>query len=371
MKLRLSNHSFANAVLLSVLAHCIIFGVLSYVYRESEIAPEKEIDVTLILDTEKTDSREKPEFAVKKVDIPLAPALRSNKNTETIPESSAKAELVFDDTTNVVRNAPDSLHEKLVLVYDILNRETDSLRLIPIRRQMLYDEILENLTNANDSSRIAHKILASNLSNMLLGRKTLENEKKKEEYIEKKLGSDLYNSDPQFAVSVPEILSRIQGMASSATHQKHSKPQKPKLTVLPTLAEVSVLKALWEKDKITQNMIYADLDTAVKLTAEDLNHVLDGMVEKGWVTRKKISPQNIMKVMTPVGAVDVEMSPLNRKNPVYEYSALAERNDVLRFLDSQLFLARAQMKNKTATDSTLLAESDSLLAKVLLLIKSK
>ncbi len=112
------------------------------------------------------------------------------------------------------------------------------------------------------------------------------------------------------------------------------KEEKPvRLTFIPSESELAVLKVLWENPKVTDHDIYTSMDTSVKITAEGLNKVLDGLTEKGLLQRQVVSPRN--EFTLPVGKV--EMSAKNRRNRVYEYQTRVKSEDVLRYLNAMLY----------------------------------
>ena len=104
----------------------------------------------------------------------------------------------------------------------------------------------------------------------------------------------------------------------------------PRLDFVPTRAEIEALSLIWDEGQITDQSIYAKMDTSIKLSAEDMNKVLDSLTERGLLKRKIVSPQ--YKVMLFI--TEVEVSPKNIRNRIYEYEPLVTRGEMQRFLNA-------------------------------------
>ena len=113
--------------------------------------------------------------------------------------------------------------------------------------------------------------------------------------------------------------------------------KKIKLTKIPTDAQLEALNVVWEQKEATNQMIYSLMDSSVKLTAQDMNTVLEEMVQDGLLTREIVSPENKLTVM----AFQVEMSRQNLKNRIYQYKTDLKRDEMVTFLNAILY----QMKN--------------------------
>lgn len=118
-------------------------------------------------------------------------------------------------------------------------------------------------------------------------------------------------------------------------------PQKDILTplpfrnyIIPTRAELDVLEILWAKEDVQDTTIYSCLDTTLNITMLDLNKLLEGMARKGFVSRKIVSPRNEFNVFGNL----IEMSPTNRRNRIYEYHTLVNRDLMRTFIDANAFL---------------------------------
>lgn len=101
------------------------------------------------------------------------------------------------------------------------------------------------------------------------------------------------------------------------------------LTSLPSDLEIEVLSQLWNEPLATDPELYIKLPSYLRITAEQFETVLTQMVREGLVERKQVSPQNLFTILTPLGATQIEMSPLNRKNRVFQYQPLVKRKELL------------------------------------------
>ena len=128
---------------------------------------------------------------------------------------------------------------------------------------------------------------------------------------------------------------------------------------IPTRAELDVLEILWTKENVQDTTIYSCLDTTLNIMMMELNQLLNGMTRKGFVSRKIVSPRNEFNAF----GVLIEMSPLNRKNRVYEYHTLVDLELMRSFIDANAFLFKqdssiVNLKRLEAArnDSTLLKD---------------
>ncbi len=131
------------------------------------------------------------------------------------------------------------------------------------------------------------------------------------------------------------------------------KPKPPKqpavMRFVPSHNELAVLKVIWEKGSITDQEIYARLDTSIKLTAVDVNALLKGLEAKGVLTSELISPRDELTFNTPLGGVAVEKSAQNRRNRVYRYQSRIDRKHMIRYLQAKLDQARNRNYSSTTS----------------------
>lgn len=157
-----------------------------------------------------------------------------------------------------------------------------------------------------------------------------------------------------------------------AIAQQLKSPEKPRpvtLRFVPSDAELAVLQTIWNQGSITDQAVYANLDTSIKLTAVDVNGILKGLEEKGLLTSELISPRDEFTFASPLGSVGIEKSATNRRNRVYRYKPLVDRKHMIRYLQARLDQAKNPKRRsyRTRVDSarTVLA----LQGKILKLIK--
>jgi hypothetical protein len=120
---------------------------------------------------------------------------------------------------------------------------------------------------------------------------------------------------------------------------------------LPDETHVHAMSTLYKKGKATQKDLYLELDPSIPMTAGLFDKQLEFLVEKGFMTRKKISPENLFGIATPFGVIPIEMSGKNRRNPVYEYKPQVDREKLMAFLQSNEFLLREKLKKAAPGDT--------------------
>ncbi|NOZ57287.1 MAG: hypothetical protein GXO73_10935 [Calditrichaeota bacterium] len=110
---------------------------------------------------------------------------------------------------------------------------------------------------------------------------------------------------------------------------------------LPTEEEVTVLNILWTSGPSTSVELYANLDSATLAvtTAENFWRKLHRMAKRGFVYERLVSPQQLMLIGIGPFAVPVEMSAKNRRNRIYRYEPLVDRETLLTLLQSKQWLA--------------------------------
>lgn len=150
-----------------------------------------------------------------------------------------------------------------------------------------------------------------------------------------RIDNDIYkrNTGHQGTVPVGSLLLK----GAQMLKKKLFKEKKPELNFIPTLLQLSAFNTVWEKSQATDQDIYANLDSSVVTTSEELNGELSRLEKQGFLTRKIVSPRNELTLMTPIGAKAVEMSPTNRRNRIFEYKPKIEKEQVLRFLNAALY----------------------------------
>jgi len=110
---------------------------------------------------------------------------------------------------------------------------------------------------------------------------------------------------------------------------------------LPTPQEAAVLAQLWEQGPMTSVDLYTSLPPRALegLTAEGFWQVLHDMARKGLLEESLITPQNLLMVGLGPFVFPVELSGKNRRNRIWLYKPLVERQELLAYLEAQLYLA--------------------------------
>jgi len=119
---------------------------------------------------------------------------------------------------------------------------------------------------------------------------------------------------------------------------KHKNPA-VQFDFIPSKNQIIALKLLFRNKNSSQIDLYKSLDFNFPVTAELFNKELSQLVDKGFLKRKKISPQLIFNMF----GVPVEISPQNIKNPIYEYKPGISQTQILTFLQAQLFLLKDKL----------------------------
>jgi hypothetical protein len=186
-----------------------------------------------------------------------------------------------------------------------------------------------------------------------------------------KIERDLYKRNMGYEKAVP--LANLVSAASQLLSQllPKSQPQLPRIDFIPSKAEVEALTIIWNQPLATNQHIYANMDSSVRITAEDLDFALIGLTNKGLLTRKLISPRNEFSLQTPIGGVGIEMSAQNRRNRVYQYQSQIDREDVLKFLNAALYQLNSGMRTQFQAAGDSLAVAKQLQERILGVIKNQ
>ncbi len=128
----------------------------------------------------------------------------------------------------------------------------------------------------------------------------------------------------------------------------------PKLDFIPTQAELEALELIWKHHRITGQNIYAQMDTSIKMSKQDMDRILSALVDRGILKRKIVSPE--YKVMLFVA--EVEVSSKNLRNRVYEYEPLLPRDDMKRFLNALYYQLKTGQDAEFVKDSKILYNTE-------------
>jgi hypothetical protein len=160
-------------------------------------------------------------------------------------------------------------------------------------------------------------------------------------------------------------LPSLWGLLSKIVPKQSDKEPDPQFDFIPTETQVRAMDMLYTKKKATQLELYPLLDTSRPITAEGLNRQLEALMEKGFVSRKKISPEyHFMLFGTPI-----EISSKNRKNPLYVYETKVDRKKLLDFLQAQLFLNMERLRAQPADSVAITSRIHDLQQKIQVLVE--
>lgn len=156
------------------------------------------------------------------------------------------------------------------------------------------------------------------------------------------------------------LLASITPLISMGLDQFRKKAKKSKRALIPGPnfpipldIEIDILKIVWKENLPTESDIYEQLDPSVSITAEDLRRILDEMVERGFLARRRISPSQTFSVF---GIFEIEEKSLNRKNRQYIYWPLVEKSALITYLEAKRFLASTLPEERGSNHSKSLVE---------------
>jgi hypothetical protein len=134
---------------------------------------------------------------------------------------------------------------------------------------------------------------------------------------------------------------------------------------IPSEAQLQSLNQLFDKGEASQLELYPNLTLSKQITAEDFDESLDMLVKKGFVSRKKISPQNILYVQS----IPIELSPKNHRNPVFSYRVNVKRIHMITYLQATLQQYREKQILSAADSTELQTQIEDLNSKIQILIR--
>jgi hypothetical protein len=145
---------------------------------------------------------------------------------------------------------------------------------------------------------------------------------------------------PQPSVSILGLLgSGVKELSKVLGVSKEPGPVR--LDFIPETKELHALNIIWQNRCATDVMIYAAFDTCLKVTAEDLRKVLDGLVEKGLLQKEIVSPRDEFTFFGLMGDDGIEMNKTNLRNRIFEYQPLISKQEMKDYLNAVLY----QQKN--------------------------
>jgi len=144
----------------------------------------------------------------------------------------------------------------------------------------------------------------------------------------------------------------------------------PKFDFLPNPVQLNAMALLYKTKQATQVDLYADLDGSLLVTAEGLNANLEYLVKKGFLRRKKVSPENPLAIGSLFGGATIEMSRKNKLNPLYLYTPTVDRTTLISFFQAQIFLLKEKVQTSPSDSLYLRFQIDNLQDMVQVLIQT-
>ncbi len=133
-----------------------------------------------------------------------------------------------------------------------------------------------------------------------------------------------------------------------------------KFDFTPTEVQLKAMHYLYENNQATQIDLYPSLGADHSVTAAQFDQSMNVLVEKGFVSREKISPENIFMIATPIGGLPLEVSGRNRRNPVYRYKPLVDKGKLSAFIQSLIFEQQKRLTSQPADSARIQENIDQL-----------
>lgn len=166
--------------------------------------------------------------------------------------------------------------------------------------------------------------------------------------------------------TTPLPLSSLLALLVNSIQSITEKKITPQFDFIPNMAQIRAMTILYEKGKATQLDIYPLLDTSQPITAEGFDKHLETLVKKGFLTKKKISPELSFSLF----GLPIEMSAKNRKNPLYQYEPKVEKTKIIDFLQAQLYLYQERHRAMPADSLSLIPKIKNLQQKIHILTQN-
>ncbi len=202
--------------------------------------------------------------------------------------------------------------------------------------------------------------------------KLIEKESKKRRFLSQSPAHSILDSLNKFSIpfminknfkpptkSKDLIRERMEKITQGTNILYFQNPKEPKkkhirpiFDFLPNELQIEAMALIFSRQKATQIDIYPQISISLPITAELLDRELKFLVDKGFLTRKIISPQNILMITTPFFAIPLEMSAKNRRNKLFLYSPNLKKEKLISYLQSRLFLLEEKLQ-KNPLDSSL------------------
>ncbi|MBN2413322.1 hypothetical protein JXQ31_16705 [candidate division KSB1 bacterium] len=293
-----------------------------------------EEDPEVVLDTEK-----RPEISGRPDYIKTEPKINM-ENKEDIPskfielkppDSLVAASKILEDTLRPIT------HNRLFLIDTVFLSKPE------------YDKSVIHTVHQNDSLFLPDSLW---LFKKLQGG-TQNYDNVEDRIYQKSMGY------PKPTVSIPKLLNDgANFIRDKLGDRDEDKPVR--MDFLPSEKQLEALKIIWQKKRATDQSIYASFDTSIKITAADLNNILENLADRGLLKRKIKSPRNEFTFFGLTGESGIEMSPTNRRNRIYEYEPLISKEEMIDFLNAVFYQAKSGGKVNYMSDSDSLLELENI-----------
>jgi len=153
---------------------------------------------------------------------------------------------------------------------------------------------------------------------------------------------------PKPTVSVPRLLqSGANFLKDILVNSEDDKSVR--MDFLPNEKQLEALNIIWQNQRATDQSIYASFDTSIKITATDLNIILEKLAARGLLKRKIVSPRNEFTFFGLTGEGGIEMSPTNRRNRIYEYQPLISKDEMVDYLNAVFYQVKSEQNEKVVS----------------------
>ncbi|MCI0512543.1 hypothetical protein L0128_04970 [candidate division KSB1 bacterium] len=316
---------FIQAILISITSHFILLLLVVLFVNWPNRQKVNEIRLELTL----TESS----LPLAPVEIPALKPI-SSKVPPPTPPAGTPSPVTSPPSGAFLSATNDSLDA--TYFSDVLAGNTSLARIQMIRRQESYNQFRAALQKKLDSLANVQAIVNQNLARMLLNHEDLARGGGRRDP-----GAQYQNrQNPGASPGLLNLPGLIASLAKSIPKLLGANPAATKVNPItnpPSVTEIYIFQQLWRHPRTTDLELYSALDTSFQLTRTDFDQILELMAQKNWLSREKISPENLFTIMTPIGPQYIEMSAQNRKNPVYAYRARLSHDEILRALDIALF----------------------------------
>jgi hypothetical protein len=114
---------------------------------------------------------------------------------------------------------------------------------------------------------------------------------------------------------------------------------------IPTPLQVMAMASVYRLKEPDQVQLYSSIDPQLPVTASGFDANLEYLVKKGFLKRKKVSPELKLAVGSLFGGANIEMSRKNALNPRYEYTATVDRNTLISYFQAQIYTLNDSLRS--------------------------